>query len=78
MRDKRERFLALAESRVNRLLKDIQLVGNLGNRANYDYTSEEVRKIFSAIEAELKSARRRFDDRSESADGVFKLRTGGN
>lgn len=78
MRDKRERFLALAENRVNRLLKDIQLVGNLGNRANYDYSSDEVRKIFAAIEAEVRAARRRFDDRSESTDGGFKLRTGGN
>jgi len=73
MRDKRERFLKLAESRVNRVLKDIQLVGNLGNRANYQYTPEEVRKIFAAVEAEIKSARRRFDERAESADAGFKL-----
>lgn len=73
MRDKRERFLALAESRVNRLLKDIRLVGNLGNRANYHYTSEEVRKMFVAIESEVKAARRRFDERTDSAEAGFKL-----
>ncbi|MFD0740102.1 hypothetical protein ACFQZQ_12535 [Lysobacter koreensis] len=73
MRDKRERFLTLAENRVNRLLKEIQLVGNLGNRANYQYTADEVRKIFVAIETEIKTARRRFDERTDSADSGFKL-----
>lgn len=73
MRDKRERFLTLAENRVNRVLKDLQLVGNLGNRANYQYTSDEVRKIFAAIDTEVRNARRRFDERADSNDGAFRL-----
>lgn len=74
MRDKREKFIQLAERRVSRLLRDLRLVGNLGNKNNYSYTSEDVRKIFSAIESELRIARKRLDGTGNSDDAPFKLR----
>lgn len=55
-----DRFRRLAESRVNRALNDIRLIGNLSNKNNYDYTSEEVDKIFRALDSELKQVRARF------------------
>lgn len=55
-----DKFRRLAESRVNRTLNDIRLIGNLSNRNNYDYTSDEVDKIFRALDAELKQVRSRF------------------
>lgn len=54
------KFRRLAESRVNRALNDIRLIGNLSNRNNYDYTNEEIDKIFRAIDSELKQVRARF------------------
>ena len=56
----RDNFVRLAESRTRRALKDIQLIGNLSNRSNYDWDEKDADKMFAALEAELKAARRRF------------------
>lgn len=58
--DKRETFLRLAEKRTNEVLKRIRILGNCSNRYAYEYTEEDVRKIFAAIEQELKNTRVRF------------------
>ena len=50
MRDKQAKFRELAESRVNRVLHDIRLVGNLANRNNYEYSEEETQKIIAVLE----------------------------
>ena len=57
---KRERFVRLAEARTNKIIDMIQLLGNCSNSNVYDYTTEDIDKIFSAIEAELKEARKKF------------------
>jgi len=74
VRDKQSKFVEIAEKRVTRLLRDIRLIGNLSNRNNYSYEAEDVAKIFGAIEAELKTSRKRFDVALASADKNFKLR----
>ena len=62
MRDEdRKKFVDLANKRVSKSLHDIQLIGNLSNRSNYDYTTEDVAKIFRALQGELKACRKRFD-----------------
>lgn len=73
MRDKRQKFVDLAEKRVNRLLKEIRLIGNLSNRSNYEFTEEDVRKMFSAIEGEVRQARKRFESAGNGLDTTFKL-----
>ena len=60
MSKSRENFVRLAERRTRRALKDIRLIGNLSNRSNYSWSDEDVASIFSALEAEMKTARRRF------------------
>lgn len=67
-----ERFRRLAEARVNRALNDIRLIGNLSNRNNYEFTSEEVEKIFRVLDAELKQTRARFAD-GVRRDAEFRL-----
>lgn len=47
--DDRTKFVKLATARVSKALKDIQLIGNLSNRSNYDYTDDDVAKIFKAL-----------------------------
>lgn len=74
MRDKHGKFVEIAEKRVSRLLKDIRLIGNLSNKSNYSYEAEDVTKIFSAIESEVKASRRRFDVALDSEEKNFKLR----
>ncbi|MGD9922152.1 MAG: hypothetical protein AB7L90_19915 [Hyphomicrobiaceae bacterium] len=66
----RERFRRLAQKRVVRTIKDLRLIGNLGNRNNYDYAPDEVEKIFRALEKELKLARTKFDSRGKDDDGI--------
>lgn len=55
-----EKFRRVAPKRVQRLLREIRLIGNLGNRNHYDYKQDEVDKIFNAIEGELQVAKSRF------------------
>lgn len=69
---KQERFVRIAEARTNKIIDMIRLLGNCSNKANYTYTEEEVKKIFSAIEAELKSAKNKFAE-AEVTDRTFKL-----
>ncbi len=42
-------FVRLAVARVNRLLNGIDTLGKLSNRASYEYTDEQVAKMFTAL-----------------------------
>jgi len=57
----RAKFVDLAKKRVSRALKDIQLIGNLSNRSNYDYTEDDVAKIIKALSDEVASCRKKFE-----------------
>ena len=59
--DDRQRFVELANKRVSKALKSIQLIGNLSNRSNYDYTEADVAKVIRALQEEVAACRKRFD-----------------
>ena len=61
MSKSRENFVRLAESRTNKILKDMDLLSNLSNKTNYAYTDGDVRKIFDALAKKLKDTEKRFD-----------------
>lgn len=65
--------MELAEARVNKALKDLQLVGNLSNRAAYEFTEADVRKIFGTLQKALETAKSRFTKDGEGVGGEFKL-----
>ena len=69
----RDKFVRLAEARVNSLIRIVRLLGNLSNRSNYSYSASDVDKIFRSIEKELKDAKARFRTGGRSEDSVFKL-----
>ena len=72
---KSERFVRIAEARTNKIIDMIQLLGNCANKATYEYTKDEVRQIFGAIEAELRTARAKFDaSDNEIGKKAFSLR----
>ena len=54
---KKEKFVRIAEARTNKIIDMIKLLGNCSNKAVYDYSKEDIKMIFSAIEDELKIAR---------------------
>lgn len=58
--DKQAKFKRLAKQRGDRILKDLRLLGNLANTNNYAYTENDVRKLFAALEDEMKFARSQF------------------
>lgn len=57
---KKERFRRLATQRTNTVLKKLQVLGNCSNRQAYDYTEDEIKKIFSAIERAVSDTKAKF------------------
>ena len=70
---KEDRFIRIAEARTNKIINMIRLLGNCSNKRNYDYTEEEVKKIFTAIENETKLAKNKFLE-SDASEKKFRLR----
>jgi hypothetical protein len=58
--DRAQRFKRIATYRTNEVLEKLRLLGNLSNKANYDYSEEEINKIFSAVETQLKIVKTKF------------------
>jgi hypothetical protein len=67
----RQKFVRLANKRVVKAIKAIQLLGNLSSPA-YQYDENDVIKIFEAIQAEVEQARSKFSNR-EKRGIVFSL-----
>jgi hypothetical protein len=57
---KREKFLRLATQRTREVLDRLRILGNCANRQLYEYTENDVKKIFSAIEDQLKAVKAKF------------------
>ncbi len=62
---RRRRFLSVAPRRTQVVLDRILLLAKCGNRAVYEYTADDVEKIFTTIQKELDDARLRFADRTK-------------
>lgn len=74
MKNKSDKFVKLANNRVNRVFKQLQLIANLSNRCHYDYTQDEINQILNAIEKEVATVKERFDDATRYRDRTpFKL-----
>ena len=57
--NKHDKFKRLASKRVNDLMKKIKNIGNLSS-ANYEYSDEEVEKIFLSLQEALDNAKAKF------------------
>ena len=57
---KSDRFVRLAEARVNKLIKMIRLLGNCSMKCNYEFTEDQVSQIFSTLYDELYKARAKY------------------
>jgi hypothetical protein len=69
---KRERFIRVVESRVNKILYNLDNLGKCSNKRNYEYSDEEVRRMFREIERKVKETKLQFQDGSKSR-GKFRL-----
>ncbi|HVZ97797.1 MAG TPA: hypothetical protein VG847_13035 [Chitinophagaceae bacterium] len=57
---RRERFENVAAKRTQKLLDMLDTLGNCANRNNYEYTDEDIRKMFTAIESKTKNIKALF------------------
>jgi hypothetical protein len=51
---RRERFENVASRRVQKVMDFLDSLANCANRTNYEYTDDDVRKMFSALKEKLK------------------------
>lgn len=57
---KEERFRRLASLRTNEVLRRLKVLGNCANRSAYEYSDEEVNKIFSEIDKRVREIKAKF------------------
>ena len=69
---KHDKFKRLANQRVANALKKIELIGNLSS-SGYEYTPEEVDKIFIALQQTLDSTKNRFSKSKKEETQKFAL-----
>jgi len=71
MDKRRANFKKLGEMRTREVLRRIKILGNCANRSHYDYTEEEVNRIFSEIERKIRETKSKFTFPNKEND--FKL-----
>ena len=71
--DRREKFVELAEKRVNKAIKEMHLIGNLSNKSNYSYTEQDVRKIVAALRKSVDDVKARFERNASDGTGAFRI-----
>ena len=68
-----EHFIELANKRVPKALKALELVGNLGNKSNYTYSKSQSDQIKKALREKMNEVFKKFDNNSNE-EKIFKLR----
>jgi hypothetical protein len=71
MNKRRERFINVGERRINNALKAINLIGNLANKGNYEYSQSEVKRIEKVLKEELAATMNKFDNKNSKSKNGF-------
>ena len=71
METKRDKFVRLAEKRMDNILKGIELMGNLSNSNNYEYTEEDLNKIIRTLKSAISDLEHTYN--ATSGKKKFKL-----
>ena len=67
-----DHFIDLANKRVPKALKSLDLVGNLANRSNYSYSEEQAKLIKKALKDKVNEVCKKFDQ-DQTNNTYFKL-----
>ena len=62
---KREAFRRLASQRTTAVLERLRILGNCANSQLYEFSDEEVTRVFRAIESELRVVKAKFRNSSK-------------
>jgi hypothetical protein len=66
METRKERFNRIASKRTNEIIDKIRILGNCSNKSTYEYTAEDIDKIFKVINQELKDSKGKFSSNKQS------------
>lgn len=69
-KNKSNNFKRLANSRVNKALSMLKLIGNLSNKSHYNYSDNDIKSIISALEKEIRSMKDRFKNSSSDKKNI--------
>ena len=61
---KEETFKRLAAQRTQNVLDKLRVLGNCANKGLYSYSEQDVRRIFRAIDAEIRKIKAQFGNGS--------------
>lgn len=56
----REKFKRLAADRTNKVIEKIRILGHCANQSQYEYDENDIKKIFSAVDKELRHVKAKF------------------
>ena len=68
-REQRKKFVELAERRTQKALDQIKLLGNLNNKASYEYTEQDYKKIINTLRKAIGELQAKFENRSKGKKG---------
>lgn len=68
-----DRFRRVASRRVQEILNQLRLLGNCSDKANYSYNEEQIKKIFSAIDEQVKVIKVKFNHKLKTKKDKFSL-----
>lgn len=63
---KTDRFKRIASKRTEKVLDALRKLGNCSNRGIYSYSNEDVSKIFSAVDSEVRRIKVLYNTQSKS------------
>lgn len=72
-RDKRKKFVELAERRTRNAIRSIRTIARLGNKSAYEYDESDVKKITAALMKEIEILRARMSASGGKEAIEFKL-----
>lgn len=72
-RDKRTKFVQLAESRTKNAIRAIQVISKLANKSHYSYDEVDVKKIIQRLNKEVDSLKTALLVKGHNREIEFKL-----
>ena len=73
-KDKQRKFIELANTRVNKALSIIRLIGNLANRAHYDYSPDQAKQVIGVLEKEIRTIKEKFTTNKHRKTNDFEIK----
>jgi hypothetical protein len=72
-KDKRAKFVELAQSRTTNAIRAIRVIGKLGNKSAYQYDDADVAKIVKALSREVEALKSRLGQKTGKEEVEFTL-----